>query len=340
MTKVIVFSQDTELIAQIQSLEAYEVTASHQSLEDFRSLPSDIDLIVLDIDLAPSVFHQIGTWYTRKMIVVGTLEQQGEIADYLNQGAANYFIKPVDSKLLYYCLQQVINTTTFYEVMSNFSSEIRTPLTPISGYIDLLNIVEIREKHLDEYLFRIWQNSERLKVAMNDFLEAISDFRERSNRYDYLKLMPCRVSSLVQEIEKQLFYSDGSKRGYIRKRVSVSTRIVENLPSVYVDCSSISSVLTHLIVYNFVKGAEYLHIDIEAYEANVSERQSVVIALRFNEKIVYLDDELESKYHGHFYTRRLIEANGGKLWYENRDEKTSFYVALPIYQPNQEVADV
>ncbi len=58
------------------------------------------------------------------------------------------------------------------ELITNVSHDIKTPLTSIINYIDLIKRLKIQNESLDEYIEILDKKSERLKMLINDLLEA------------------------------------------------------------------------------------------------------------------------------------------------------------------------
>ncbi|MGL5352778.1 MAG: sensor histidine kinase, partial [Clostridium sp.] len=58
------------------------------------------------------------------------------------------------------------------ELITNVSHDLKTPLTSILNYVDLLKQEEVKPEHLNDYITILDQKSKRLKVLIEDLFEA------------------------------------------------------------------------------------------------------------------------------------------------------------------------
>jgi hypothetical protein len=189
---------------------------------------------------------------------------------------------------------------------------------------------EIRETYLEESLHHIWQNARRLAYTFNDFFDTLIEFQNKPRNYGYLKFAACSIDDVFKIVRSNIYGVDGHKRSHASAHVTVTFNNIIHLPLVCTDLSSIAGIVSGLIEFSLMRTSK-LHAKVTAYLDELEHH--VVILITMNEKVIHSDDEFNSKYGGYFYTQQAVRANGGRLWYENRDDKTIFYLELPVYKP-------
>lgn len=87
------------------------------------------------------------------------------------------------------------------QAIANMSHDLRTPLTSILGYIQLMEKPEVTEEEKIEYLAIAKDRTKRLQILLNDFFElSIIESVDHS-----LKLEKLRINSIVEEIVMNLY---------------------------------------------------------------------------------------------------------------------------------------
>lgn len=92
MPRVLIFSNDEALITQIHSLEEYEVVIPTEEMKEnpskigYPDFDSHRDIIVIDLNFTSKVFAAIDAYYHRSTVIVGTSEQQVQIAECISRG--------------------------------------------------------------------------------------------------------------------------------------------------------------------------------------------------------------------------------------------------------------
>lgn len=95
---------------------------------------------------------------TKKMIPL--LREYGEILNRINEGVS-------------YAVNEKIKSERFKtELITNVSHDIKTPLTSIINYVDLLEKEDIENENAKEYLEVLKRQSDRLKKLIEDLIEA------------------------------------------------------------------------------------------------------------------------------------------------------------------------
>ncbi|WP_152395545.1 sensor histidine kinase [Paenibacillus guangzhouensis] len=133
----------------------------------------------------------------------------------------------------------------FRQAAVNMSHDIRTPLTSILGYIQLLeeDTLSTEEKH--EYVGIVKNRAKRLQALLNDFFElAVIESPD-----DYLKIEKIDMTDLISGILVD-FYDLFNERG-----ITPTIRLAEEKVSIYADESAVRRVVENLLS-NTVKYAK------------------------------------------------------------------------------------
>ncbi|MFD0715616.1 sensor histidine kinase [Paenibacillus sp. GCM10027626] len=132
----------------------------------------------------------------------------------------------------------------FRQAAANISHDIRTPLTSIFGYIQLLEAENITPVEKQEYIAVVKNRTKRLQALLNDFFE-LSVIESPDYPLTTEKLgLTALISDIVVE-----FYDSFNERGIIP-----DIRLPEENVSVYADESAVRRVVENLLV-NTVKYA-------------------------------------------------------------------------------------
>ncbi|ASK64200.1 two-component sensor histidine kinase [Virgibacillus phasianinus] len=93
------------------------------------------------------------------------------------------------------------------QAVANISHDIRTPLTSIFGYIQLLEAKDVTPEEREEYVAIIKDRTKRLQVLLNDFFE-LSIIESVDH---YLKLETIKMNNVVSEVLME-FYDQFTER--------------------------------------------------------------------------------------------------------------------------------
>ncbi|WP_438496603.1 sensor histidine kinase [Paenibacillus sp. IHBB 3054] len=130
------------------------------------------------------------------------------------------------------------------QAIANISHDIRTPLTSIFGYIQLLEAEPITPEEKHEYLTIVKNRTRRLQALLNDFFELSliesSDYQLKTERIG----MTVLLSDILVG-----FYDRFNERG-----ITPDIRMPEGEVSVYADESAVRRVVENLLI-NTVKHA-------------------------------------------------------------------------------------
>jgi len=218
------------------------------------------------------------------------------------------------------------------EFMNIAAHELKSPVTPIKGYLDLI----IQDKEASEKV-KSWakislRNSERLLKLVGDILD-VSRLDSDTMRFDMEKL---DTAELLNEIVEDM------KPAVTGKHLDFISNIPKDLPNIIGDRNRLSQVFKNLLV-NAVKftdngsitlGAEedkdYVKIYVEDTGIGVSKDELQKIFGKFYQAYTGPDRKNEGVGLGLFICKEIISKHNGIIWAESKLGKGSkFIVKIP-----------
>ena len=168
--------------------------------------------------------------------------------------------------------------------IANISHDLRTPLTSIMGYIQLLNDKSISKDERAEYLAIIEKRSSALKDLISSFYDLS---RLQANEYT-IDIEKINLQSILCELIAT-YYED-----FNNKKLEPEINIDENAPLIYGDKNAVNRIFINLI-QNILKHAEgNLEISLKLEEK--------YIVTEFSNKAVELSEEDAVKVFERFFT--------------------------------------
>lgn len=123
------------------------------------------------------------------------------------------------------------------QAIANMSHDLRTPLTSIMGYIQLLQDQNISNEDKEEYLGIIEKRAAVLKELISSFYDLS---RLQANEYN-LEIEKVNISTILCELIAA-FYDEISKKGF-----EPIIEMDENIPLIYGDKKAINRIFTNMI---------------------------------------------------------------------------------------------
>jgi PAS domain S-box-containing protein len=218
------------------------------------------------------------------------------------------------------------------EFMNIAAHELKSPVTPIKGYLDLI----ISDKDANEKI-KNWakislRNSERLLKLVNDILD-VSRLETDTMRFDIEKIS---IVDILDEIVEDM------KPSVEGKGLKFITDIPRDLPYITGDKFRITQVFKNLLV-NAIKFTDSGSITIIAKQ----KKEHILISLTDSGVGINKDDlkKIFNKFYqaytgddrkhegtglGLFICRNIIQKHNGKIWTESQVGKGStFYIEIP-----------
>jgi PAS domain S-box-containing protein len=218
------------------------------------------------------------------------------------------------------------------EFMNIAAHELKSPVTPIKGYLDLI----ISDKNTSEKV-KNWakvslRNSERLLKLVNDILD-VSRLDTDTMRFEMERL---DIVEILDEIAEDM------KPVIENKSLKFITKIPRNLPNIMGDRHRLPQVLKNLLV-NALKFTDNGSISIEAEEKDnyiiisikdtgvgISKEELKKIFTKFYQAYTGDDRKNEGTGLGLFICKEILHKHKGDIWVESNIGKGSnFMIKLP-----------
>ena len=217
---------------------------------------------------------------------------------------------------------------------ANVSHELKTPLTAISGYSELLETGMVQGEEVRRYAGEIHHNSNRLLALINDIIHL-----SEMDRTEYE--VPMQLVNLAELVQQNL---DSLKMSAEQRKVSL--RYVGEQASVYGNAGLLEELLWNLcenaIRYNVENGVVKVQIEKEREQVKlIVSDTGIGISAEHQERIFerfYRVDKSRSKETGGTglglaIVKHIVAQHDAELFLESRPgEGTKITVSFPVHQ--------
>ena len=218
------------------------------------------------------------------------------------------------------------------EFMNIAAHELRSPVTPIKGYLDLIiHDAESNEK-IKNWAKISLRNTERLLKLVNDILD-VSRLDSDTMRFNMEKINPVE---LLNEIV------DDMRISILNKNLEFRVNMPKALPQIIGDKNRLSQVLKNLIgnsikftdsgfiSLDVEKENDYLLIAIEDTGIGISKEELKKIFIKFYQAYTGEDRNNEGTGLGLFISKEIVKKHNGTILAESKIGKGSrFVIQLP-----------
>lgn len=139
------------------------------------------------------------------------------------------------------------------QAIANVSHDLRTPLTSIMGYIQLMEDESLCEDEKKEYIDIVKKRTKSLQSLINSFYDLS---RLEGNEYKF-ELKSLNLYNIMCDIIA-LFYND-----FLRKGIEPILNIEEKIPSVIADDNAVRRIISNLIQNMLKYSKEFINIDLK-----------------------------------------------------------------------------
>ncbi len=231
------------------------------------------------------------------------------------------------------------------EMLASLANELRTPMTSIVGYTDLLlgESVGILGEMQRKFLQRVKANIERLSSLINDLIEITALDTGR------IELVPEPVD-LINVIEEAIM---GLSARFREQDLSVRLDMALELPPIRADRDALYQIMLHLlsnacqcsrsgteiVVTGHLEEAErglpqYLHVSVRDTGGGIAPEDRPRVFQRFYRADKPLIPGLGETGVGMAIAKALVEAHGGRIWVESEmGVGSTFHFILPVTGP-------
>lgn len=230
------------------------------------------------------------------------------------------------------------------EFVATVSHELRSPITPIKGFVDLMRMGvpgEITEEQA-HYLEIIYKNIHRLEMLVDDLL----DISRIEAGKVVLSFQALNIEQLLDELEKYIDHRSKTEG----KQMAFQATMEADLPDIWGDAERVRQILTSLVDNSFDYTPEGGNISVEAHQVE----DQVEIAVGDNGMGIAVDEQekiFERFYRGEqalimgvagaglglSIALTMVEMHGGRIWVNSAGipgKGSTFTVSLPITTPN------
>lgn len=218
------------------------------------------------------------------------------------------------------------------EFMNIAAHELKSPVTPIKGYLDLIIHDEATSEQVKKWAKISLRNAERLLLLVNDILD-VARLDSDTMRFDIEKVDPME---LLTEIAEDM------RPAVEDKHLELCLDLPQELPPIMGDRHRLSQVLKNLMV-NAIKftdeghiaikvreDGKYLLIEVEDTGIGISTNDQQKIFTKFYQAYTADDRRHEGTGLGLFICKQIIEKHNGKIWVKSTLRKGStFSLELP-----------
>lgn len=232
------------------------------------------------------------------------------------------------------------------EMLASLANELRTPMTSIVGYTDLLlgESVGILGEMQRKFLQRVKANIERLSSLINDLIEITALDTGR------IELVPEPVD-LINLIEEAIM---GLSARFREQDLTVRLDMALELPPIRADRDALYQIILHLlsnacqcsrpgteiVVTGHLEEAErglppYLHVSVWDTGGGIAPEDRPRVFQRFYRADKPLIPGLGETGVGMAIAKALVEAHGGRIWVESEmGVGSTFHFILPVTGPD------
>lgn len=200
------------------------------------------------------------------------------------------------------------------DLITNVSHDIKTPLTSIINYVDLLKRQKIKEEPVRSYINILESKSQRLKQLTDDLVEAskissgnIVLNREKLNLTELLNQSLGEFAEKFEEKDLQIVFEHAELQAFIYADSRRMWRIIENL---FNNIYKYAMPVTRVYIYINIENGQ-----IKASLKNISEKQLNVHSDELTERFIRGDVSrtTEGSGLGLYIAKSLTKAQGGNF---------------------------
>jgi signal transduction histidine kinase/DNA-binding NarL/FixJ family response regulator len=220
------------------------------------------------------------------------------------------------------------------EVVHTVSHDLRSPLTSVIGYTELISRAGSLNENQQEFLKRIQESVEHITTLINDLLDLGSIETGLDTRRELVQL------------DVILQYSLNMLQGQIKsKHIKVETDIAESLPALRANPVRLRQVMDN-VVGNAIK---YSNKNGEVNISIKAEGDQVILLVTDNGPGIPAQDQahiFDKFYRGHNMDKQqgsglglaivksIVDAHQGRIWVESTEGQGSkFFIVLPVNKP-------
>ncbi|MBI5960443.1 MAG: GAF domain-containing protein [Chloroflexi bacterium] len=224
------------------------------------------------------------------------------------------------------------------ELLATTSHDLKSPLTAIGGYVELIQMTNPLNEHGQEYLQRVRGAANHMRQLIDDLLDMARIESGITLRYSRVKLLEL-VNVLADQFQPQL----------TEKAMSLEVQVPSDLPIIPADEGRLKQILTNLISnaikYTPPEGHVWVRAEPSGQAAKIavqddglgiSPEDQAHIFTRFYRVRTPETESIDGTGLGLSIVKSLVERHGGQIGLESRlGAGTTVFFTLPLTQPTE-----
>lgn len=289
-------------------------------------------LLILGIGLSFLIAFVVQRYISRRLLnLVTVMKQVSETGNYKMQVQDNY--KDEINTLIQGFNEMMEHINISLQKKDEFigiaSHELKTPLTSIKAYLQVLDTIEQNEPN-KQYVKKTLDNVNRLQQLIYDLLDVSKiqsgQLHLNMNEFDADTLIDETIAAFQIVAGDHTIIRDGKKINQVI--VADRQRIEQVLVNLLSNAAKYSPNETEVIVNTEKKNGEVI-ITVRDFGMGIPEEEQNKVFERFyrtkNNSILVSGFGL-----GLYICRDIIKRHNGKIWIESEDKGTAFSFSLPL----------
>lgn len=219
------------------------------------------------------------------------------------------------------------------ELISNVSHDLKTPLTSIINYVNILKSDDITEQERAEYLLILERKSLKLKVLIEDLFEMskINSGKIKLSR-DFIDILA-------------LIHQGVGEYSTLYEEKNISFKVTSEEDAVYMDLDgkmmsrALENIIINALKYSLNNTRVYIDIKVENGYVNIGVKNIANYEMDFDEEGIFerfargdksRNSKVEGSGLGLAITKSIVELHGGKIKIKKEGDMFKIYLMLPI----------
>lgn len=290
----------------------------------------------------------IGMLYSmKKTIEICRLDEK---IQKINNGETDYFIAPEGSHEVKALIEDMLKMKEKYngvmeeiikneklktELISNVSHDLRTPLTSIINYVNIIKDSELSEEERKEYIEILDVKSHKLKVLIDDLFEMskinsgkIQIERQRIEVMSLIHQVIGEYSYMYEDKNVEFVVDSTSEDIFMELDGKMMSRVIENIA-------------INALKYSLEQTRIYVDVSEKEDRVEISFKNIANYNMKFDNAEIFerfvrgdksRNSDIEGSGLGLAITKSLVELQGGKCEVKTEGDMFKIYVVLP--KPN------
>ncbi|WP_258049751.1 sensor histidine kinase [Clostridium weizhouense] len=219
------------------------------------------------------------------------------------------------------------------ELISNVSHDLKTPLTSIINYVDILKNSNITEEERKDYLLILDKKSLKLKALIEDLFEMS-------------KINSGKITLSKEKIDiLSLIHQGIGEYSFLYEHKNISFKVITKEEEIFMelDGKMISRALENIIInalkYSLENTRVYIEVELKNEYAEITVKNVSNYEMDFDEEEIFerfvradksRNSSIEGSGLGLAITKSIVELHGGEIKIETEGDMFKIYIILPL----------